>query len=220
MTTFHPETIVCGCCGHAFRTCVLGSTNAFGYCDLDMRPPEMARSTLGAQVRHCSSCGYCAVDIRQFTPELRPVIESEAYQEQLKSADRPTVASFFICAGMLRETVGDHEMAGRLFLKAAWVCDDKGRDDLARQWRSRAADQLLTALPSCDASEEGAGNLEAIIVDCLRRAGRVDKALELIQYAEGGACAPSARKVLAFQRVLIARGDTACHNAAEALKDG
>lgn len=158
------------------------------------------------------------MDVSKFTPELRPFIESEAYQGQLKSADCPALASFFVCAGMLREVAGDHEMAGWLFLKAAWVCDDKERDDLARQWRSHAADQFLAAFGRGELFADQAGSSEALVVDCLRRARQFTKAHKLIRTVKQVECEPVIRKILAFQQILIRRSDVACHSVAEALE--
>jgi pentatricopeptide repeat protein len=62
---------------------------------------------------------------------------------------------------------------------------------------------------------EQAGASETLVVDCLRRSGRFEKALEVIRYAEGGECDPLLRKILAFQRVLLQRNDTACHTVEE-----
>ena len=211
------ETVICGACGRVFSHTGISSTNIMGSCDLDTRPPEMARSTLFAQVQRCPSCGYCAGEAKEFDERYRAVIEGEAYQRQLRAAHCPELASSFICAGLLRESVSEHRQAGWLFLSAAWVCDDNQHTELARHWRSRAADQFIAAIAQGESLGEQAGASETLVVDCLRRAGRFGKALELIGYAERGECDPKLRKILAYQRVLLERGDTACHTAAEAL---
>lgn len=74
-------------------------------------------------------------------------MQTDDYQRQLQAADCPALASSFICAGLLQERIGEHQPAGWLFLKAALVCDDNKRDDLARRWRSRAADLFIAAWP-------------------------------------------------------------------------
>jgi hypothetical protein len=218
MTTLSFETVICGACGRAFRHRGIGSTNTFGSCDLDTRPPEMARSTLFAHVQRCPSCGYCAVEARQFDERYGCVLESEAYRKQLNAADCPELASSFVCAGMLLEAVGHHQEAGWKFLKAAWVLDDNHADELALQRRGQAADRFIAALAHGASLMDQAGASEAIVVDCLRRSGRSPKALELISYAERGECEPIIRELLSFQRSLLQRGDTACHTMEEVLQ--
>lgn len=63
------------------------------------------------------------------------------------------------------------------------------------------------------------GATEALLVDCLRCAGRADKALEVIGFAERGECEPIIRTILAFQRRLIEQGDVTCHTVGEALRE-
>ncbi len=217
MTTYHPEAVVCGACGRAFTHEGLSSTNAFGSPDLDMRPPEMARSTLRSQVQCCPSCGFCAVHVNDFDERFREVMAGENYQQQLKASDYPELASAFICAGRLSESIGQHRQAGWAFLKAAWVLDDHRLDGLARRWRSCAADQFMGVLGNGEVLCEQAGASEAILVDCLRRGGRAAKALEVIRYAERGECDPIVRQILTYQRTLIENGDTACRRIEEAL---
>jgi hypothetical protein len=178
----------------------------------------MARSTLHGQVQRCPACGYCAVEADDFDERFRAVIESESYREHLNAADYPKLASSFICAGMLFEAIGQQGEAGWAYLKAAWVLDDHKKDRLARHWRSRAAEQFLAAIGRDELLGDQAGAIEAVVADCLRRAKQFAKALKVIRYAERGECEPVIRKVLAFERVLIQRSDTACHTVAEALE--
>lgn len=65
MTTTVPHHSVCGVCGGISEQTGLQSTNAFGSPDLDLRPPEMERSTMCYWVQTCPQCGYCASDIAE-----------------------------------------------------------------------------------------------------------------------------------------------------------
>ena len=158
------------------------------------------------------------MDVSEFDPRFRAVINCEAYQKRLNSADCPALVSAFVCAGMLSEAVGKNQEAGWSFLRAAWVSDDNNLNELAVQWRNRAADQFAKAIGGGEVVGKQSGASEAVLVDCLRRAGRAEKALELIGYAERGECDSVIRKVLAFQKSLIDRGDTDRHIIEEALK--
>ena len=58
MTTLFDSLKECGCCGNTISVTAVGSTNAFGSPDLDLRPPEMKRSALLKSIQYCGHCGY------------------------------------------------------------------------------------------------------------------------------------------------------------------
>ncbi|MBU06018.1 MAG: hypothetical protein CL877_08750 [Dehalococcoidales bacterium] len=53
MTTIRDEEQICAMCGAKSTHRGIMSTNAFGSPDLDLRPPEMERSTMGSILRGC-----------------------------------------------------------------------------------------------------------------------------------------------------------------------
>ena len=220
MTTFAQQSVACGNCGRVFTHHVLGSTYTSGSPDLDTRPPEMQRSTMHAWIQRCPYCGYCAGDVGEFDNRLRPIIESTEYRLQLADARYPELASKFICAGMLAEAGDEQADAGWAYLHAAWTLDDTNKDELARVWRGRAADKILAILNDGQLFAEQPGASESIVADCLRRAGRGADALQVIDRALSQGCGDVINKVLAFERVLIQRGDTDRHLIQEALETG
>lgn len=119
---------------------------------------------------------------------------------------------------MLDVASGRQVDAGWSYLHAAWVLDDFQKDDLARHWRSCAADVFLELLEKGGTfAEDGASEL--IVADCLRRAGRGAEALAVIDGALGRDGNETVRKALAFERKLIALGDVSRYtvwNAKEA----
>lgn len=217
MTTYWSESTTCGACGRVFSHKGLTSTNSSGSPDLDLRPPEMHRSTMASWVQHCPTCGYCAKDVSKFDEKLRCLIEDASYQLQLADKDCPGLASTFICAGKVSEFSGDEVAAGWGYLRAAWVLDDHKCDSLASQWRSRAADIFAGAVAKGTPIVDGAGGSQAIIVDCLRRSRRDVEALEIIAKTLGHICDDVIRQALIYQRRLIESGDAACHRVEEAL---
>ena len=70
MSTFLQITQICAVCKHKSSATIVASTNAFGAPDLDMRPPEMRRSTMHFWVSTCPKCGYTASDIEKL-PEKK-----------------------------------------------------------------------------------------------------------------------------------------------------
>ncbi len=220
MTTFAQASVVCGCCGRAFSHQTLASTNASGSPDLDTRPPEMRRSTMDAWVQRCPSCGYCAQDASKFDDRFRAVVNSSEYRAQLADTRLPELAGTFVCMGMLADASARPDDAGWTYLHAAWVLDDARKDDLAREWRGKAADRWLAVLAAGKLFAYKPGASEAILTDCLRRSGRAAEALPVIERALSGNYDDIIHNILRFQRVLIQRGDTSRHLAEEALEYG
>ena len=143
----------------------------FGSSDLDTRPPEMKRSTMRAWIQRCPSCRYCSRQAATFDDQLRLFIDGPAHRSQLADASYPELASTFICAAMLSEAIGRRDDAGWAYLHAAWTLDDANKDDLARSWRGKAADVFLALLGEGHTFAQQPGGSEAIVTDCLRRAG-------------------------------------------------
>jgi hypothetical protein len=167
MTTFASTTITCGACGHNFAHDDLSSTNRFGSMDLDLRPPEMERSTMQAWLQQCPNCGYSAVDASTFDPRHRAVLESPEYRQHLTNSGLPPLAAKFICAGLLAEAAGQLEEAGLSYLRSAWVMDDVMAPVDGRKWRNRACDCLKRAVAAPDISSDARTSLSTILVDSM-----------------------------------------------------
>jgi hypothetical protein len=218
MTTFAEESVVCGACGRVFTHHALASTTSFGSPDLDTRPSEMQRSTMHAWIQRCPSCGYCSRDASKVDDKVRAVLDSSEYRSQLADTRYPELASSFVCSGMLADASAHPDRAGWAYLHAAWVLDDARSDELARLWRGKAADRFLAVVAAGHSFAKQPGVSEAILTDCLRRAGRGGDALPLIERALSQSYEDIIHKILALQRVLIQRGDTARHLIQEALE--
>ena len=133
MTTYWSESTTCGACGRVFTHECLTSTNAYGSPDLDLRPPEMRRSTMASWVQHCPTCGYCGKDVSKFEAKPRGLLEDAGYQSQLADNEYPALASTFICDGKISEFACEAVAAGWHYLHAAWVRSKGGRE-----WSSAA----------------------------------------------------------------------------------
>jgi hypothetical protein len=178
----------------------------------------MKRSTMRAWVQRCPSCGYCSRDASKFDHQQRSALDGSGYRSQLGDSRYPELASTFICTGMLAEASGQPDHAGWAYLHAAWVLDDTENDELAREWRGKAADKFLALLGSGQSFAQQPGASEAIAADCLRRAGRGIEALQLVQRALDRSYEETIQKILTLQRGLIERGDKSRHLIKEALE--
>lgn len=213
MTTFFHQSVTCANCRKPSEHQVLGSTNAFGSSDLDLRPPEMRRSTMRAWLQECPHCRYIASDISQPMGDLSLIARPE-YGGLLNDQQFPDLARRFLAHAFLFDA-SDPATAGLSRLHAAWVCDDSGQLEPAAECRKLAAECFASLKPFED-SEPGVTQ-GAVLVDVLRRSGSFDQATsecgELLTFRSAQGLL---RQVLEYQHRLIAECDSATHTVEEA----
>src|SRR5438093_611864 len=95
MTTFFRQDVTCVNCRKSSEHHVLSSTNAFGSADLDLRPPEMKRSTMRAWLQLCPHCGYVAPDLSRKVGDLA-VVGSAEYRSAVSDKRFPELARRFL----------------------------------------------------------------------------------------------------------------------------
>lgn len=174
--------------------------------DLDLRPGEPTRSTLGRWVQTCRGCRACAPDLVRLAPGARAVVDAADY----KALSGPARA--LLRWAMIAETTLDADEAGQAMLEAAWALDDAGLD--ATQVRRRAAALWGTPMTRQDALR---------LVDVLRRAGEFDAAgARAAQIAAEMAARPGLDEtdaaILRYQLDRIGAGDAGRHLLSSALR--
>ena len=219
MTTIRDELVTCAVCGDETPVTVLDSTNTFGPPDLDLRPAEMARSTIFAWVQRCSACGYAAPSIDEAPPGTREVVESPAYRAQLADADLPELARSFLCSSTIFEEQGEEAAAARNAIEAAWVCDDENLPEAGTRCRLRAVELLRESEAEGEGLYPDSSTDYAVIVDLLRRAGRFEEAVAQADAALGDA-EGEVGAVLAFSRSLALARDSGSYTVADATGRG
>ncbi len=192
-----------------------------GASDLDGRPGEGARSTLPLWIQRCSECGYCAPDLSEGHESVRDTVRSAAYQEQLHAPDIPPLAASFLCGARLCDVEDRDVSAAQHRLHAAWAADDAGQGALARECRSAVADVLLARREALhhwrEEDPDWKGSEAVVLIDVLRRAGRMDEALREVDTALQQGVSSIVREFLRFERAAIESGDTEHHGTDEAL---
>lgn len=160
MTQIIPIKVECPICKTNFEISALMSTNTTGSPDLDLRPPEMVRSTMDTWVHECPSCKYVAVNFKQNPSVTRKFIESEFYQDcDGFNFENPLSRRFY--RQHLLEAYNFEKF--HALLHCAWACDDRNDLENARLIRNRC----LEILKNLDLDE----NLEIQKADILRRSG-------------------------------------------------
>jgi hypothetical protein len=174
--------------------------------DLDLRPGEPTRSTMGEWLRVCTNCGAAAPDLTTLPPEAKPVVASPEYVALWDN--QPAMARAFLCWSLICERAGATDDAAEAMLQAAWTADDSGNRPAARDRRLLAA--ALWGQPADPATAQR-------MVDALRRAGAFDRAATLARHWMKQSSDPDSARILRFQLGLIAARDTTRHGIASAL---
>ena len=218
MTTY-PEKKTCALCGaeHAYE--VMGSAFVAGSPDLDTRQPETGRSALFTEVQRCPGCGYCAADVSEPKPGAETMVKSLEYRRQLDDDASPYLANEFLCMAMVNRAAEDYAGATWALIRAAWVFDDENGAAEARMCRSKAADMIALAEEHGQSVAKQEGASTAILVEVLRRSGRLDDARNAIARRPAPQAAEVIVSVLQYQERLIEQGDTDCHTIADAFGD-
>ena len=216
MTTIFGKEIECAVCGLTNEYCVLGSTNAMGSPDLDLRPPEMQRSTMDTWIQECPECGYCSEDISEFVSNAAEIIASTKYKKLDQEQQFPKLARQFRKYACLIETE-NKLVSAMAHLRAAWVCDDtKGKHNEVRICRDMTIADMYSLLPYKDSENDV--TRAAINVDVLRRAERYEDALGLIEELLSFQSVNDViRTVLEFQRDKCSKNDHRCYTIAAAF---
>ncbi len=208
----------CAVCGATSMQNVIGSTNTLGGGpDLDLRPAEMERSTLWAQIQECPSCTYCAPDLAAAPATANHTLRSPRYVDVGLGASSNGLARRFTRASLVAEDADELAAAGWLALNAAWVCDDEGDESGAVMNRVRAAELLERAGIAGAPDRENAIEQSALRADIVRRAGRFREAAAIAEGALADADGIVA-SVLAFEVALARGGDDGAHRVEEALE--
>ncbi len=199
-------TVKCAHCGKESEQTTVYSSSSFGSMDLDTRPP-MSDMTLQYEVQECPHCHFCNNTIVDATNI--PESFSPEYDALSKDNIISQTAKKFLLAAMLRAQIGDNLKAGEYYLKAAWVFDDENAQEAAIDARKNAAIKFREYV---DATDDG--NVAIVLVDVLRRAGDFKAAADLIDLI-GNTEDKLLNNILSFEKSLISKNDTSCHNMGE-----
>ncbi len=209
MTVIIPESIKCTICDCVSEQPILKSTNTFfGEPDLDLRPPELMRSTMNTWVQRCPNCGYCYPYINKGDKRFKKIISSTEYIEQLRSEEYPELANAFQCLALIYISENKPVAAGEQYHYAAWVCDDNEFTKQAVNCRLKAIQWYENAMKRGESLIEERELETLMMADLCRRIGWFEKALT---YCEDGIKHTSSEQYLSFyhrEKELIKAMDT------------
>lgn len=176
MTTYYFTDIKCAVCGKVKSTHRCGSFSAFGYSDLDFRPPMMGRHIFYSHLDVCHNCGFISCDIEN--KEYAEVYKKISNTESFKSCDginfcNETSADFYRLYLIKRELYGLCETTFHTLKETAWTCDDNKDIDGAIKCRTLA----LSFIDDVIAKSKHADELNLIKVDFFRRCNMFNEVL-------------------------------------------
>lgn len=210
MSTFRQRQCRCAVCGAVSRQTILASTNAFGSPDLDLRPPEMQRSTMHLWAQQCPECGYVAKELDTPAPVGAEWLRRAEYVDCVGlNAQSPLARKFYrkyLIAMHTEDTAS--AFAGAMF--AAWACDDSGEAEAAAAMRLLAAAQLALLY-----RQEPDETWLVRRADLLRRAGQFDAVLQ--EYSDCVVKHPVHRQIIDFQLEKARRQDAGCYRVSDAV---
>lgn len=213
MTTMDREVKKCAVCGSKHEYTVIASTNSFGAPDLDLRPPEMERSTMSLWVQECPDCGYVASNITNKPGKVtKEWLASQAYVTCDGIRFRSGLASRFYKQYKISLLNTKTEQAFCAIHHAAWACDD--RRDVRKAMICRdLAIPLIEKL--IEEKHENAENFLLMKADLLRRAGHFERVAA--EYSDMVFENDTMDKVRLFQLKKAAEKDTGCYTVQDAL---
>ena len=202
---------VCYVCGKMSKQTVLVSTNRVGSPDLDLRPPEMERSTMAWWIEECPHCGYAAPDLSEKTAITKEWLNNGQYISCDGRNFANTLAERFYKHYLISSANADNKAAFYAVLHAAWASDDV--DDIINAIYSRKkALELFQKLVFADDEEETYSLMRA---DLLRRTGQFE--LLIKEYEKKTFSDKLLNKIAVFQVEKAKQRDTACYTVADVM---
>ena len=176
MTRIKPDERVCSVCGKKSVHYALLSTNTFGGGpDLDGRPGEMMRSTMGMWIQECPVCGVVAYDLEDECPVTEQWLKQKSYKKCDGIKFASGLAKRFYRHYKILSYADDREGAFQELRCAAWACDDVGDTKNARHCRLLALELLEQLMKETDFDEEQ----WVVKADFLRRTKQFDAVIKL-----------------------------------------
>ena len=198
MTQIFPSKITCPICENDFEIYLLASTNQMGAPDLDLRPPEMARSTMNTWTYECPHCSYVSADFDQ-TPEIKKeFLESDLY----KTCDNLNFKNH-LSEVFYRQYLISSDIKERFYslLHCAWACDDAQDEKNAILMRNMCLDYV----DLLDANDD----MIILKADLLRRSNHFDELIK--EYSTKSFKEDIYNKICDFQVEKALKKDNRCY---------
>lgn len=211
MSTISCLKIKCSVCGMESEQRVLTSTNAFGSPNLDLRPPEMKRSTMPLWIQECPHCGYVSENIEDDTTIDKEFLKSTEYSSCSNNDFKSKLAKMFYRYYMINLLDDNCEDAFYAMLHASWACDDVDDKDNAIHCRKLAIIEIEKLIRNTNNE-----TMKVQKADLLRRAGLFN--IVINEYGDSNFEDDTLKKIISFQIEKANQEDVNCYTVADAIK--
>lgn len=211
MTIIDQFDFKCSVCGKSSPQPALLSTNTGGYPDLDLRPPEMQRSTMNTWVMECPHCGYVADRLDEELEISKDFLKTEKYLTCEGKKFKGHLSELFYKRYLIAKEADDVEMCFFSLRNCAWDCDD-WEDENAQAIRKLALEFLDELILN---DEENRDNLLVIKSDFLRRSGEFKKLAD--EYENLTFADELLNSIIQFQIERALEGDTGCYTVEDVI---
>ncbi len=211
MTMINEIDEKCAVCGKPSPQPVLLSTNSMGYPDLDLRPPEMQRSTMNTWIHECPHCGYVASDLGDEVKISKDFLNNEEYMTCDGFNFKSKLAELFYKSYLIASQSGDTLECFLSLRNCAWKCDDY-EDETAiaiRKLAIRYIDELI------EKDGEDKNSLLLIKSDFLRRSGEFEQLIS--EYENMTIGEELLDNILQFQIQKAIENDTGCYTVKDVV---
>ena len=195
----------CSVCGKESKQITVGSTNAFGSADLDLRPPEMKRSTMPWWIHKCPHCGYVARSLERKSTVTQEWLKSEFFTSCDKREFQSELAALFYQEYLICVEDGEMVRAFHAAQCAAWACDDQGETENAIYCRLCA----LSLFDKIRADQEATEEECVLRADLLRRTGQFEYLIE--EYTGKSFSDELLQSIMIFQIEKARQQDMSCY---------
>ena len=180
--------------------------------DLDLRPRGVARLSEKNSVQFCPNCGYSSFSLeKDITYGRRELLQGEEYLEVFHNEELKEDIKKFFLLGIMLDCVDEFQRSASAFLRASWCAEDSGNTAWMIKSKERAIEEFMKSDFTWKNSQ-----VIAIVVDCYRRIGKFDEAIEVInKFGLDNVSDIVIRKVLEFQIALCKNKDTTVHTASQ-----
>lgn len=213
MSTFREFNKKCTICGAESKHNILMSTNSFGSPDLDLRPPEMRRSTMWLWIQRCPCCDYVNYDIESESSANEEFLKSYEYSSNDGLEFKSELADRFYKHYKIMMLDRKYMDAYTALLRCAWSCDDRRDINNAKHIRKMAIN-MFEKLPRLKKVNE---NIIAQYVDILRRSSDFERVIS--EFTDRKFNNETIQAVVNFQLELAKNKDAGVYTVRDALKE-
>ena len=195
----------CSVCGKTSQQHVLLSTNSSGYSDLDLRPPEMQRSTMITWIHECPHCGYVASDLGDELKISKNFLKTEEYLTCDGFNFNSELSELFYKSFLIASQSGDAYDCFYSLRNCVWKCDDY-EDEAAIAIRKLAIPYIDEIIRKDD---ENKNTFLVIKSDFLRRSGELEQLIS--EYENLTIGDEILDRIIQFQIQKALEEDTSCY---------